>query len=221
MPAGVVLAGGRSTRFGEGDKAVADLAGVPMIRRVADRLAPVVDVLVVNCRDDQRETIAAALDGYDRPVRFAIDPDPDEGPMAGIRTGLREVETTDSEYAFVAACDMPFLDADLVQYLFGRARGRDAGESRSPSGPTKSRDAAVPRPTDWFETTHAVYRATTMADACDAALVAGESKIIEPLFELDYVVVEGDELADFDAESFENVNTREEFEAAAERLGQG
>ncbi|NEU55500.1 molybdenum cofactor guanylyltransferase [Halorussus sp. MSC15.2] len=218
MPAGVVLAGGRSTRFGEGDKAVGDLAGVPMIRRVADRLVPVVDVLVVNCRADQRETIAAALDGYDRPVRFAIDPDPDEGPMAGIRTGLREVEETDSRYAFVAACDMPFLDPDLVAYLFERARGRDADERESPSDPRQSRDAAVPRPTDWFETTHAVYRARPMADACDAALVAGESRIIEPLFELDYAVVEGEELSEFDADSFENVNTHEEFEAAEERL---
>ncbi|WP_137284304.1 molybdenum cofactor guanylyltransferase [Halorussus salinisoli] len=203
MPAGVVLAGGRSTRFGEGDKAVADLAGVPMIRRVADRLAPVVDVLVVNCRTDQREQITDALAGYDAPVRFAIDPSPDEGPMAGIRNGLREVEATDSEYAFVAACDMPFLDADLVRYLFERARGGDA---------------AVPRPTEWFETTHAVYRARAMADACDGALARGESKIIEPLFELDYVVVEADELEEFDADSFANVNTREEFEAAAERF---
>ncbi|WP_435176802.1 molybdenum cofactor guanylyltransferase [Halorussus sp. AFM4] len=224
MPAGVVIAGGRSTRFGDEDKAVAALAGVPMIRRVADRLAPVVDVLVVNCRADQREPIADALAGYDRPVRFAVDPDPDRGPMAGIRTGLREVESTDSAYAFVAACDMPFLDADLVEYLFERARGREPGESDasgeegSPAEVAKARDAAVPRPTEWFETTHAVYRATPMADACDRALARGEHKIIEPLFELDYVTVGADELAAFDADSFENVNTREEFAAAEERL---
>ena len=218
MPAGVVLAGGRSTRFGERDKAVADLAGTPMIRRVADRLAPVVDLLVVNCRADQRETIADALAGYDRPVRFAIDPDPDEGPMAGIRTGLREVERTSAEYGFVAACDVPFLDPDLVAHLFERARGRGVDERGSSSRATASHDAAVPRPTEWFETTHAVYRATAMADACDAALAAGASKIVEPLFELDYVVVEGEALAQFDPASFESVDTREKFETAAERL---
>ncbi|NHN60295.1 MULTISPECIES: molybdenum cofactor guanylyltransferase [Halorussus] len=217
MPAGVVIAGGRSTRFGDADKAVADLAGAPMIRRVADRLAPAVDVLVVNCRADQREPITDALTGYDRPVRFAVDPDPDRGPMAGIRTGLREVESTDSAYAFVAACDMPFLDANLVEYLFERARGRAERGDESGDGAAESHDAAVPRPTEWFETTHAVYRAAPMADACDRALARGDHKIIEPLFELDYVVVEGDELADFDPDSFENVNTREEFEAAEER----
>ncbi|WP_132056748.1 molybdenum cofactor guanylyltransferase [Halorussus amylolyticus] len=198
--AGVVLAGGRSTRFGGRDKAVADLAGVPMIRRVADRLAPVVDSLVVNCRTDQREAVADAMAGYDRPVSFAIDPDPDEGPMAGIRTGLR---ATTAAYAAVVACDMPFVDPALVAHLFERADGRDA---------------AVPRPDEWFETTHAVYRADAMADACEAALDRGDRKIIAPLFELDYVAVGPDELADFDARSFENVNTREELAAAADRL---
>ncbi|WP_158055440.1 molybdenum cofactor guanylyltransferase [Halorussus halophilus] len=197
MVAGVVLAGGRSTRFGESDKAVANLAGTPMIRRVADRLAGVVNELVVNCRADQREAIADALADYERPVRFAIDPEPDEGPMAGIRTGLRAVE---AEYAVVVACDMPFLDSELVEYLFERAAGRGA---------------AVPRPGEWFETTHAVYRAEPMADACDDALERGEGKIIEPLFELDYAVVGEEDLENFDAQSFENVNTREEFEAAA------
>ena len=50
MRSGVVVAGGRSTRFGAPDKAVADLGGTPMIRRVADRIAPAVEELVVNCR---------------------------------------------------------------------------------------------------------------------------------------------------------------------------
>ncbi|WP_135824698.1 molybdenum cofactor guanylyltransferase [Halorussus ruber] len=217
MPAAVVLAGGRSTRFGEEDKAVADLAGVPMIRRVADRLSSVVDVLVVNCRADQRAAIADALSGYDRPVRFAIDADPDEGPMAGIRTGLREVEATDSEYAFVAACDMPFLDADLVAHLFESARS--PSEVAGTDDATGAYDAAVPRPTEWFETTHAVYRAGPMADACDGALAAGERKIIAPLFELDFVAVGEEDLDEFDTDSFESVDTPEEFAAAEERLG--
>jgi molybdopterin-guanine dinucleotide biosynthesis protein A len=119
--------------------------------------------------------------------------------MAGIRTGLRAVEET---YAFVVACDMPFVDPALVEHLFERAEGRDA---------------AVPRLDDqWFQTTHAVYRAEPMARACDAALERGEHKIIEPLFELDYVAVDEDEITEHGRiDSSENINTREEFEAAA------
>ncbi|RBI61769.1 molybdenum cofactor guanylyltransferase [halophilic archaeon] len=202
MAAGLVVAGGQSTRFGEGDKAVAELAGVPMIRRVADELESAVDELVVNCRREQTDSLRAALSGYDRPVRFAEDDEPDRGPMAGIRTGLHAVDET---YAFVVACDMPFVNRELVEHLFDRASGHDA---------------AVPQLDDqWFQTTHAVYRAEPMAAACDAALDRGEHKIIEPLFDLDYVVVGEDEAREHGGlDSFENVNTREEFEAAAARF---
>ncbi|PSP45582.1 molybdenum cofactor guanylyltransferase, partial [Halobacteriales archaeon QH_10_70_21] len=59
--AGVVVAGGRSTRMGDREKAVVELAGQPLVARIADRLAAVTDEFVVNCRADQREAIAAAL----------------------------------------------------------------------------------------------------------------------------------------------------------------
>lgn len=202
MTDAVILAGGRSTRFGDTDKAVARLAGRAMIRRVADRLLSTTDRVVVNCRDDQLEAIGEAFADYPRPVTVAEDPDPDEGPMAGIRTGLR---ATESEYAFVVACDMPFVDPALVTHLFERARGNDA---------------AVPRVGDgWFQTTHAVYRAEAMVDACERALEAGERKVIAPLEHLEYVVIDEAEVERVASlESFENLNTREEFERAASRF---
>jgi molybdopterin-guanine dinucleotide biosynthesis protein A len=197
MRGGLIVAGGRSTRFGDRDKAVADLAGTPMIRRVADRITPVVDELVVNCRDDQVEPIDRALTGLDLEPTFAADLEPDQGPMAGLMTGLRSVE---AKYAVVVACDMPFVDPKLVEFLFERADGHDA---------------AVPKPDEWFQTTQAVYRANAMADACEAALDRGERKIVEPLFDIDYVVVERAEIEKYASlQTFENLNTREEFDAA-------
>lgn len=191
--AGVVLAGGRSTRFGDADKAVAPLAGVPMIRRVTDRLP--VEELVINCRADQHEAIREALDDD---VRFAFDPEPDRGPIAGIMIGLREVT---AEYAAVVACDMPFLAPGLVDFLFDRARGHDA---------------AVPVYDGWYETTQAVYRAGAMADACEDALASGEGKILAPLEDLDWVEIPESEWREHATpETFKNLNTREEFEAAA------
>lgn len=202
MPDGVVLAGGRSTRFGEQDKATADLAGRPMIRRVGERLVDVTDRLVVNCRADQTRAIEAAFEDYPNPLTIATDPDPDQGPMAGIRTGLG---ATENEYAFVAACDMPFIEPGLVSHLFSRARGYDA---------------AVPRIGDgWFQTTHAVYRAESMAEACERALCAGERKVIAPLEYLEYVVIDEGEVREYATRTtFENLNTKEEFEQAVERF---
>ncbi|MFB6164620.1 MAG: molybdenum cofactor guanylyltransferase [Haloarculaceae archaeon] len=202
MRTGVIVAGGRSTRFGDADKAVADLAGTPMVRRVADRIAPVVDELVVNCRADQVDAIDAALEGYPHPVRFAEDDEPDQGPLAGLRRGLAAADGT---YAFVVACDMPFVDPELAAHLFSRAAGHDA---------------AVPRLADgYFQPVQAVYRAEPAAAAAAAALERGEGKAIAPLSDLDAVVVEAADLAAFADDSFENLNTRAEVSAAAERLG--
>ena len=205
MPAGVIVAGGRSTRFGDRDKALADLAGVPMIRRVADRLAPAVDELVCNCRADQRETIGEALAGYGLPTEFALDDDPDRGPMAGIRRGLAELDS--GRYAFVVACDMPLVDPAFVVYLLRQAAGRDG---------------AVPRLTDgWYQTTHAVYRAGPMAAACEAALARGDRKVTAALSDLDLAVVDETEVREHAAlgsDVFSNVNTEAELESVIERF---
>jgi molybdopterin-guanine dinucleotide biosynthesis protein A len=209
MRAGAIIAGGRSTRFGDSDKAVAELAGTPMVRRVADSLAAATARLVVNCRPDQREAIERALDGYDNPVRYAEDPEPDRGPMAGIGTACRAAADAGADHVFVAACDMPFLDPALVDFCFARAAG-DEGEPR---------DAAVPRPDEWYATTHAAYRADAMASACERALARGDRKILAPLEELDWVVIEREELAAAGSlDSFESIDTREAFAAAAERF---
>ncbi|WP_254824467.1 molybdenum cofactor guanylyltransferase [Haloglomus halophilum] len=147
----LILAGGRSTRFGEPDKALAELAGAPLVRHTAAALAPAVDELVVNCREAQRDALAAALEGLDEclPVRFAVDPVDDEGPVAGLLTGLR---VTRGQYVAVAGCDQPFLRSATVADLFARATG-EAGTAplvegrREPLGAVyrvqRAREAAV------------------------------------------------------------------------------
>ncbi|WP_459821371.1 molybdenum cofactor guanylyltransferase [Halorubrum luteum] len=215
MRTGAIVAGGRSTRFGDRDKSVAKLNGVPMIRRVANRLAgvddpippgaeraasgdPVVGELVVNCRPDQRDAIADAIEGLPVSVAWALDDEPDQGPIAGIRNACRAAS---GEYTFVVACDMPFVDPAFAASLFA-----DATEG----------DAAVPQLDDqWYQTTQAVYNTEAMADACDRALARGDRKILDPLSELEYVVVGDDAIhARTTDRTFENVNTREELEAA-------
>jgi molybdopterin-guanine dinucleotide biosynthesis protein A len=201
MCSGVIIAGGRSTRFGEQDKVVADLAGVPMIRRVAKRLEGVVDELVVNCRADQTAAIERALSGM--AVDFAEDPETDTGPIAGIHTGLTALDT---EYTTVVAADMPLVDPAFVSHLFDRAAGRDG---------------AVPRHDGWLQPTQAVYRTGAMADACAAALSRGDRRLRTALSNLNYVVVDEAETREYtELDTFTNLNTREEFEAVADRLSE-
>ena len=196
---GVIVAGGRSVRMGGTEKTVVDVAGTPLIRRVADRLCAATDELVINCRADQRDPIAGALEGLD--PRFAIDEVPDRGPVAGIKTGL---EASETEYSAVVAADMPFLDSDLLSYLLERAAGHEA---------------AVPRPSEWFEPLHAVYRTVPSVEACERALESENPRIIEPLSTLDRVVVDREDLlAHGSLDSFESVDTPDDLEWAESRL---
>ena len=196
----MIVAGGRSVRMGGTEKTVVDVAGTPLIRRVADRLCAATDELVVNCREDQRGPIAAALEGLD--PRFAVDEVPDRGPVAGIGTGLEAAET---EYSAIVAADMPFLDPDILSYLFERAADHEA---------------AVPRPSEWFEPLHAVYKKAPSVEACERALESENPRIIEPLSTLDRVVVDREDLlAHGSLDSFESVDTPDDVEWAASRLG--
>jgi len=212
---GAILAGGRSTRFGDRDKALAPLAGVPMIRRVADRLAggddpvppgatraaggdPVVDGLVISCRPDQRAAIGDALDGLSLPLRWAVDDEPDLGPVAGIRNACLAAS---GEYVAVVACDMPFVDPGFLAALVTDAAGHEA---------------AIPRLDDrWLQTTQAVYRADPMAAACDRALARGDRSVLAPIDDLDRVVVGDAAVRERTTEkTFTNVNTQEDLGVA-------
>lgn len=158
---GVVVAGGRSTRFGDREKALAEIGGEPMLRRVVTTLGTVADEVVVNCRPDQRAAFEGALRGVDPTVRFALDDETDEGPLAGLLTGL---SAADTELAVVLGCDMPLADADALSALVDRGRATDA-------------DAVVPTTAGGPEPLHAVYRVGPTREAAGATLGAGQRSL--------------------------------------------
>ena len=106
---GIVLAGGLSRRLGR-DKAVEPIDGEPLISRVIRRLEDLTDEIVVvvnnSARGDQLplpETAIVAVDIY-----------PDSGSLGGIFSGL---SAASNDWGFVVACDMPFLNSDLMAYI--------------------------------------------------------------------------------------------------------
>ncbi|WP_435098601.1 molybdenum cofactor guanylyltransferase [Halarchaeum sp. P4] len=190
MRAGVVVAGGRSERFGPAEKALATVDGQPMLRLVALALAPHVDELVVNCRHDQRDAFADALAGVVPTPRFAPDPRPDTGPVAGALTALR---TTTASHAVVAACDQPFLDPGTVESLFEAAN--DHG--------------AIPRADGTLRPFGGVYGVTPTKEACEAVVARGGESMREVASFLDPEVVDVQRAA-----PFLSVDTRADLAAA-------
>ena len=105
---GIVLAGGRSTRFGS-DKLAAPLDGLPLVRRAVDALAAVTDgVIVVLAPGVERDDIPAG-------VTVTHDLQEGEGPLAGLHTGLLAAVRTDQ--VIVAGGDMPELQPSILRLL--------------------------------------------------------------------------------------------------------
>lgn len=200
--AAVVVAGGRSQRFGPAEKATAEVGGEPMLRRVVTALTPAVDQVVVNCRAEQHEAFEGVLADVERPVRFALDPVPDRGPVYGLRTALRR---TTAESVFVAACDVPALDPALVDCLFDRLSGADA---------------AVPAVDDQPLPLCAAYDAAAALDSCEAAIACGATRLRDVLDRLDVASVDESLVrAHAASRAALNVNTRADLAAADRTLG--
>ncbi len=186
---GIVLAGGQSRRMGA-NKAFVEVDGVPMIQRVLSALATCcADVLIVT-KDPGAYTPLG--------VRIVIDEARVQTPLAGVTSGLRAAPTT---WAFVAACDLPFLSSEAVRLLAGLAIGYDA---------------AAPRIDGLWHPLHAVY-ATAALPVLDAQLAAGKRRMTAALEVLRVRAVSAGELRRIDPSlrALHNINTAQEHGRAS------
>lgn len=191
----LILAGGMGSRFGYREKALIDINGRPIIELIIERLEKVVDSIIISVRDRaQRELLEANLS---RGYRFTYDDQTNVGPISGILSGLSECE---DEYCFISACDMPFINEDVVRLLFKRS---------------ENYDAAIPSWEDGFlEPLHAVYRCIPMIRETRKAIERGEKTILAPVFRMNVNYVPVDEIRklDPDLRTFININTDEDIQ---------
>lgn len=113
MIAGVVLAGGASTRFGA-TKQVAALRGKPLVQHAVDALtgAGIADVVVVLGHD--ADAVAAAL-VLPRGARTIVNPRWADGQASSLAVGL--VAVAGSDAAVVLLADQPGITAAHVRAL--------------------------------------------------------------------------------------------------------
>lgn len=110
MITAVILAGGASARFGGQDKGLMCVAGVSLVQRVIDRLAPQVDAIFIIANRSQ-----AAYRGTGLRVLADQGCNPGaplhEGPLAGILTALRNLP---SGLLLTVPVDAALLPHDLA-----------------------------------------------------------------------------------------------------------
>ncbi|MEA3442822.1 MAG: molybdenum cofactor guanylyltransferase [Chloroflexota bacterium] len=116
MVTSIVLVGGEGLRLG-GNKATQLLKDKNLLAWVVEQLAVLSEqILIVG------STCQLNLAGYSN-IEYMDDLYPGKGPLGGIYTGLLASE---SFYNLVVACDMPFLNIELLRYMIRLSPGYDA-----------------------------------------------------------------------------------------------
>jgi molybdopterin-guanine dinucleotide biosynthesis protein A len=128
---------------------------------------------------------------------------PGKGSLGGIYTAVHAALYS---HCLVVACDMPFLNADLLWYLAQVASGFDV---------------VVPRIGEFPETLHAVYGKECL-EPIRQCLLADRLKIISFFDDVRVRYVERDEVARFDPtfRSFLNINTPDDWERVRRTVGE-
>jgi len=109
--AGIVLAGGLSTRMGGQDKCLLELEGQTLLQRAVDRLAPQVGAIAINAnskdagyRQPGLPVVRDSFTGY-------------AGPLAGVLSGMEWAQSLGTAHVVTVAADTPFFPVDLVQVM--------------------------------------------------------------------------------------------------------
>ena len=120
MIAAIVLAAGRSTRFGS-QKVVAALGGAPLVRHVVERLQESSVGEFLGVAGDEADDVGRAINGTR--ARLAVNPDPATGLSDSLRIGLHAAPA-DAEAILIALGDQPLIDPGVVDLMIAAWRGR-------------------------------------------------------------------------------------------------
>ncbi|MCK4911418.1 MAG: molybdenum cofactor guanylyltransferase [Thermodesulfovibrionales bacterium] len=193
----VILAGGENNRYPT-PKAFIEVDGVPIISRTLDilRKAAGPDVVISTNEPDLYSHLGVPLIGDT--VKGA-------GPMGGIVSVL---EATGASELFVAACDMPFIKAEVVQYILDN---RDKGGKLATVAMMDGR----PHPL------LAVYTSSLLGGMRER-LATGRRSLTGMIQDMGAKMLKEEELRRIDPEglSFANVNTPEDYEKIIARASE-
>jgi molybdenum cofactor guanylyltransferase len=176
---GIVLAGGRSRRFGR-DKLTEEVDGRPLLHHAISRLLEVCGQVVVVLGADTPEPAMPA--GVDATV--TRDAMLDEGPLKGLQAGL---ESADAPVVVAVGGDMPDLQPEVLREMLRASR-----ETGAVAVALSDRGEARPLP--------CVLRTEPAADAVAVLLGGGRRSLRELLAAVTTVVVDEPTWIAFDPE---------------------
>ena len=189
-----IMAGGKSSRMGT-DKAFVPIFGKPMVEHVLSKVNNLADEKLIIANDAEQYSYLGL------PVHSDIYPN--LGPLAGLHTALTNAS---NPYTLVVACDMPWLNKQLLEHLLSLRT---------------MADVIVPRWDKFPEPLHAVYSKTCL-EHIEQNLKLGILKMISFYSSVSVRFVNRDEIQRYDSsgQSFANINSPQDLRLAEYRRNQ-
>ncbi len=190
----VIQAGGQSSRMGQ-DKALKLFLGRPLIQRVIERLQRIADELLVTTNHPEDYAFLN--------LPLFTDLKPGRGPLGGLYTALFSAKHS---IVAVAACDMPFANAELFKAASDILVQEEA-------------DVVIAKTGEGYEPLHAVYRREICIPAIEAAIDSDKWRMDSWFPQVKIRLLTLDEIKRYDPDglAFSNINTPEEFTQAEQR----
>lgn len=115
IASGIILAGGKSSRMGE-DKSLLTFNDKTLIAQIVETLkrVPAIKEIIIVSNESNKYNFTD--------IKEITDIYPSMGPLSGIHTSLVSAKY---DYCFITACDMPFLNNELVDYIIKQSAGFD------------------------------------------------------------------------------------------------
>ena len=188
----IILAGGKNLRMGS-SKALEIIGDKSLIERVVERVKLVSSQTLIVTSPGQ---LALPVAGE---VEVLVDLYPGKGPLGGIYTGLL---ASPSSHSIVVACDMPFLNIELLRHMIELSRDFDAVVPRLGEGKV--------------EPLHAIYSKGCL-DNMKTQLEHNHLQISHSLTKLRVRYIERAECQKFDPQllTFFNINSQSDLDRAS------
>lgn len=181
--AALILAGGKSSRFGR-DKSLLTLDGEQIVERLVRYCRELCGEILISCGEREKFQLPG--------VREIPDLLPGHGPLSGIHAGML---ASSAELFLVLACDMPLFNPDLARILFAQCE--------------TSFDACVPFDGTRLQPLCAVYRRTALP-VIRQMLGEGENRMGMLLSRIRFCRLECPEYGSSPG-MFWNINTPEDY----------
>jgi molybdopterin-guanine dinucleotide biosynthesis protein A len=188
MRSAVILVGGEARRANGEEKYFFTYGGRTFIERLISSLNSVTDEIIIVARDPAQCTRFSHIDG----VQCITDIRKGIGPIGGLHAGAKAAR---GELVFVAACDMPCVNQDVVSYLFDVIGDYDAVI------PCWNREM--------YEPLHAVYRRPALISFFNNHKARSLRAMVGNM-KTKYVSVEDLRKYDRSLETFTNINRLDE-----------